>query len=303
MQAEQTGQAAAAGSIALVGFGEAARAFSAGWDRQAAPAISAYDIQTEDPDSAEAMRDAMRAHAVTAATSPGEALRDARLVFSLVTADQAVAAATQSASHLEPDTLWLDCNSCAPHTKQAAAAIIEAAGAHYIDVAVMAPVHPRRHQTPLLIAGAEADRALERLQTLDMKATIAGAEIGRASTIKLMRSIMIKGLEALTAECLLAARRAGVDDDVLASLQASDPNWDWTARSHYNLERMVSHGKRRSAEMAEAAAMLRELGCADRLAMATTDWQADLGRLDIGEQTAALETLDARSDLILSRLD
>jgi 3-hydroxyisobutyrate dehydrogenase-like beta-hydroxyacid dehydrogenase len=132
-----------------------------------------------------------------------------------------------------------------------------------------------------------------------MEPAVAGRRVGEASAIKMLRSVMVKGLEALTAECLLAARRAGVDATVLASLRASDPGFDWAARSAYNLERMTTHGLRRAAEMREAAATLRELGLPDRMALATAEWQAELGGLGLppGEAEAG-----ARADRILARL-
>ena len=114
-----------------------------------------------------------------------------------------------------------------------------------------------------------------------MTPAVAGPAVGEASTIKMLRSVMMKGLEALTAECLLAARRAGVEGAVIASLQASDPGFDWQRRSAYNLERMMAHGLRRAAEMREVAATLRELGLPDRLAVATADWQQQVGALGL----------------------
>ncbi len=123
--------------------------------------------------------------------------------------------------------------------------------------------------------------------------------IGEASSIKMLRSVMIKGLEALTAECMLAARRAGVEQQVLASLQASDPGIDWTARSAYNLERMLVHGKRRAAEMREVAMTLSELNLPNRMALATVDWQSQLGELDVDITDASLT---GRADAILESL-
>jgi hypothetical protein len=115
----------------------------------------------------------------------------------------------------------------------------------------------------------------------------------------MLRSVMVKGLEALTAECLLAARKARVEDAVLASLQASDPGFDWRQRSAYNLERMMAHGERRAAEMREVAATLRGLGLPDRMAAATAEWQAAIGALGLGD---ADEDVGARADRILARL-
>ena len=158
---------------------------------------------------------------------------------------------------------------------------------------------PARHRTPLLLAGRQAAPVQALLTSAGMVATVVGEEVGQASSIKMLRSVVIKGMEALMAECVLAARRAGVEDAVLASLQISDPGIDWTARAAYNLERMGAHGKRRAAEMQEVAATLRDLGLPDRMASAAVDWQREIGELKLGLLNG---TLEARADMILERL-
>jgi 3-hydroxyisobutyrate dehydrogenase-like beta-hydroxyacid dehydrogenase len=77
--------------------------------------------------------------------SPAQALADANLVLCTVTADQAVTAVRQAAIHLERGAFWCDLNSCAPSSKRESAKIVDAAGGRYVDVAVMAPVHPKRN--------------------------------------------------------------------------------------------------------------------------------------------------------------
>ena len=285
--------------IALIGFGEAAEAFLGGWGIGGSGRVRAFDVKSLDPAQAGAMAARCRDAGALGCASPAEALAGAGLAFCLVTADQALAAAEAAAPHLHPGTLWLDGNSCAPGTKRAADAVIAAAGGRYVDMAIMAPVHPRRHATPVLLAGPAAEAAAARIAALGMRPSLAGARVGDASTIKMLRSVMVKGIEALTAECLLAARRAGVEGAVLASLQASDPGFDWTARSAYNLERMMVHGLRRAAEMREVAATLRELGLPDRLAAATADWQAELGGLGLA---GGPDELADRADRILARI-
>jgi 3-hydroxyisobutyrate dehydrogenase-like beta-hydroxyacid dehydrogenase len=152
-------------------------------------------------------------------------------------------------------------NSVAPDTKRAAAAFIEAAGGRYVDVAVLAPVNPARMKVPLLLAGKAADDAAQALAQAGFAAIrVVGEDIGRASAIKMIRSVMVKGVEALTAEMMLAANRAGVAEDVLASLDASERQDSWFVRAAYNVERMTTHGLRRAAEMEESAKTLAALG-------------------------------------------
>lgn len=270
--------------LAMVGLGEAGSAFAAGFRTLA---VAAHDLRPM-PDAA-----------VICHPEPGPALSGAGAVFCLVTADQALAAATACAPHLKAGALWLDGNSCAPGTKRQAARVIGAAGGRYVDLAIMAPVQPRGHRTPCLVAGPDADAALALAARLGMDWQAAGAEIGAASAIKMLRSVMVKGFEALTAECVLAARRAGVADAVLASLQASDPGFDWRKRSSYNLERMMAHGARRAAEMREVAQTLRDLGLPDRMARATADWQDAIAALAL---PGGADNLDGRADRILGGL-
>lgn len=277
-------------TVALIGFGEAAGAFVAGWNGGAPARFRAYDIKTDGDGAVREGKLADYAAAgVEGCATPAEAVARADAVFSLVTADQSVAAARSVAGVLDGPALYFDCNSCAPGTKREAAEIVEGGGGRYVDVAVMAPVGPKLHRTPLLVSGPHAAEALKVMEMLEMAAVEAPGAVGTASAIKLCRSIMVKGLEALSAELLLAAHTLGVAEPVLASLEASDPNFGWTKRTAYSLERMMVHGERRAAEMAEAAAMVEALGLPGDMARATVDWQRRIGELRLPGDREAVE--------------
>lgn len=286
-------------AIAFTGFGEVATSFLTGWADRRPQAVSAFDIATDDPARRDGMLARYRQFGVRGCGSPEEALAGAALVFSVVTADQALEAARRAAPFLARDTLWLDCNSCAPRTKRLAAALIEGAGGRYVDVAIMAPVRPQRHRVPLLLAGPHAQEAAARLRALDMCPEVVGPEVGQAAAVKMLRSVVIKGLEALTAECLLAARRAGVEEAVLASLERSDPDIAWRRRAVYNLERMIVHGRRRGAEMREVAETVEALGLPAAMSSACAAWQERIGALGLDPGP---DGLAARLDRVLEAL-
>lgn len=251
--------------IGLIGFGEAGYTFAqgSGWRERAC----AFDI---DP----ARRTQMAEAGVNTAAQVDEALDGASIVLSLVTADSALAAAEACAPLLSPDTLFCDCNSVAPDTKRTAA---QAIGDRYVDVAVLAPVNPARMAVPLLVSGpkaAEAASALDEAGFTNVR--VVGAEVGRASAIKMIRSVMVKGIEALTAEMMLAAEAAGVTDEVLASLDASEKRDGWQTRAAYNIERMTTHGIRRAAEMEESAKTLASLGVEPLMTRGTVQRQREM---------------------------
>ncbi|MEJ6009860.1 NAD(P)-dependent oxidoreductase [Novosphingobium aquae] len=238
--------------LALVGFGEAGSTFATAgqWGEGA----RGFDLLAE-------RRAAMAGAGITACADARAALEQAELVLCLVTADQALAAANDFAPMLKPGAIWCDMNSVAPDTKRAAAKLVEAAGGRYVDVAVLAPVEPARLAVPLLLAGKAAPEAEVALRAAGFtNVRVVGDAVGRASAIKMIRSVMVKGIEALTAEMMLAAEQAGVADEVLASLDASEKPRPWRERAEYNIERMVTHGLRRAAEMEESAKTLQGLG-------------------------------------------
>ena len=266
--------------VGLIGFGEAGSTFAiaGGWGERA----HVFDRKTGNGPDRGAMLDAYSAAHVLGARFLDEALSGVDLVVSLVTADQAPAAAEAAAQCLAAGAIYCDMNSVAPQTKQAAAQRIEAAGGHYVDVAVMAPVDPARLSVPLLLSGARAEEAQGRLAALGFaKSRVVGDAVGRASSIKMIRSVMVKGIEALTAECVLAAQAADVLDEVLGSLDASEKARPWDARADYNLDRMLVHGLRRAAEMEEVVKTLEGLGTGAAMTCGTVERQRAIGTLGV----------------------
>lgn len=268
--------------MAVIGFGEAGMALTPAGSR-------GFDVRQDD-----AKRDDFARCGVEVCNSAADAVTNADVIFSLVTADQALAAAAAAAPHLAPGSLWFDFNSVSPDTKRAAAAAIDAAGGRYVDVAVMAPVHPAARAVLLLIAGPHVDAAIAVLgETGFTNIRAVGGPIGSAAAIKMIRSVMIKGIEALTAECAMAGDAAGVLPEVLASLGP-----EWAGKFDYNLDRMMVHGMRRAAEMGEVVATLEVLGTGSAMARATREWQGEIGALGLAPPPG----LAAKLDLLQGRM-
>ena len=288
--------------ISFIGFGEAAQAFATGLLGENAQAqMRAFDIKTSGPEAA-AKRDDYRRHAVTGTSTCAEACEDRDVIFSLVTAEQAEHAAIAASDADLDGALFLDCNSCAPNTKRRAARIVEDADGRYVDVAIMTPVHPRLHKSPCLLAGPHASAAGDICKMLGMKVEAAGQTVGAASTRKMIRSTMIKGLEALTLECFLAARKAGIEDDILASLETSFPGFGWESRAPYMMERVATHGIRRAAEMEEVAKTLIDLGIEPHVTRGTIARQREVGALGLDLNQTDGQDIATRADALLEGL-
>ena len=267
-------------SIAFIGLGEAASTIISGWGNNRANQIQAFDIKLQSDHTKEEIIARASKLNIQIKFSLKELIRDADLIFSTVTADQALAVAKKVSTHLKKGAFFFDLNSCAPSSKQEACENIQIFDGRYVDVAVMAPVSAKKHLVPLMISGDKAFQACTILEKLPMDVKIIEGPVGRASSIKMVRSIMVKGLEALTAECALAAVEADVLDEVFNSLSAEHPHFYIIKHSIYNFERSLSHGKRRSEELLEVSKMLEDLRLANHMSKATAIWQNNIGSLE-----------------------
>ncbi len=264
--------------IALIGFGEVGGIF--GRDFSAAGLfVSVYDILLASESSRAAMLAKAAGAGVHSHNTLEEVILDADLVISCVTAASAVDAAESAAPFLRAGQIYMDINSVSPETKQKIAARLAATPASFIEAAVMGPVHPQRLRVPMLIGGAEVETVAPKLQAIGMNGTPVSERIGVASAIKMCRSIIIKGLEAITVESMFTARRYGAETHVLKSLAATFPGMGWDAAlPDYLISRVAEHGKRRAAEMREAAEAIAYVGIEPMTALATASRQEWLAR-------------------------
>jgi 3-hydroxyisobutyrate dehydrogenase-like beta-hydroxyacid dehydrogenase len=269
-------------TIGLVGYGEVGKIFSEGLHgKPGVRTVSSWDLKFADAGS----RAAELAHAaragVTASPSMQALCQASSLVISAVTASNTLAVAQEAAGHLLPGALFLDLNSASPGTKQQCAKLIEAAGGHYVEAGVMTSVPPYGIRVPMLLGGSRAVDLAGVLSAWGMNAKAVSETIGVASATKMCRSVMIKGLEALVIESFTTARRHGVEDAMLATLQETFPGIDWPRQGAYFFSRVALHGQRRAEEMQEAANTVSEAGFEPFMAQGITGkhaWMAEQAR-------------------------
>lgn len=274
--------------VAFIGFGEAGQAIAAGLRGEGVERVAAWDILFPQADGA-GLKAAAGKIGARIAGSAADAVGEADIVIAAVTAASSVDAARSVAPHVAGHPYYLDINSVSPGRKQETAALL-GANARYVDVAIIAPIHPRLHKTAMLLAGPHAQSVAPLLTELGMDVTIAGDKTGTAAAIKMIRSVMIKGIEALTLETFVAATRAGLVEEVTASMKNNYPGLDWKKIAEYNVERMASHGERRAAEMEESARTLRELGIEPRMVDAMVVDHREMGAIGKNEDVRAAKT-------------
>jgi 3-hydroxyisobutyrate dehydrogenase-like beta-hydroxyacid dehydrogenase len=265
-------------TIGLVGYGEVGRILAEDLRKQDVR-VMACDIKLRSDQAGRPLREHASSHGVALTASHAELARQSDLIVSAVTASQAVPVAEACAGGLKKGGWFLDFNSASPGAKQRAASLIDGGGGHYVEAAVMTSVPPYRLKVPLLLGGGGASELAPRLVQLGFAARVASERIGVASAVKMCRSVMVKGLEAMVIESFTTARAYGVEDAVLASLRETFPGIDWEKQGAYFFQRVIEHGRRRSEEVREVAETVREIGLEPWSAQGTAErqaWIADL---------------------------
>ena len=268
---------------AFIGFGEVATAFSAALVARGVH-VAAYDVLVEQPDGCARLR--ARAGGTQIEFTPlREALEDAPYVFSTVTTTAAREAARACVPYLRPGQTYVDLNATAPAVKREIDADLGPSGAWFVEGAVLGAVGVTGARTEILLGGphgGQAERVLAGEFGLNVR--FYSAEIGRASTFKLLRSVFSKGLEALLLEFLVAGERAGIRTDLWREVtELFDNNRFEKVASNWVCTHALAH-ERRHHEMVDVANVLRALGV-DPVMTAATE--------AVFERSSALHVKDA----------
>ena len=267
-------------TVGFIGFGEAGSTIAAGLRSAGLDRLFAYDIKTHDAAFGPRIAERAAAAQTTLVESPEALAAACDIILSTVTSSSSLDAAKQTVAFLTPRHTYADLNSVSPALKQEIDRVISATGASFVEVAVMAPVQPYGHTVPMLLGGAGAAAFAQTMTPFGMRMDVLeGAKVGSAAAVKMCRSIVVKGIEALLFECVMAATKFDADGLVFASLTETWPGIDWKKLADYTSGRVVVHGERRAREMEEVAETLRAIGIDPIMAEATArrqDWSAQM---------------------------
>lgn len=285
-------------TVGFLGFGEAGSAIATGLRNGGITDIIAYDIATAERPL---IGERAAAAGVTLVDSPAALAAGADVVFSAVVCAEAENAARSIAEYLTDRHWYLDINSVAPGVKASVAG--DLAAVNFVDVAVMSNVSSNLAKLPLLLAGERAAEMPELLAPVQLNTEVVSPTVGDAARIKMFRSLIVKGLEALALEAMMACYSTGVHDQVLATLEGTFGKYTFPELIHHLIERHAVHGRRRAAELEEVAVSLREAGVEPYMAEAghqRMTWDVERGlqeRFQGGEDPHWLDVLASLEEL------
>ncbi|WP_105030251.1 DUF1932 domain-containing protein [Arthrobacter ruber] len=237
--------------LAIIGCGEVGRLY-------AAAAAPHFELVLCDAYPSAPAKELAERLGVELKSSMGPWLADMDRVWACVTGDVAVSVAEQAAGHLREGALYADLSTANSADKRTAAGLLEAQSAGYVDIAIMGAVGLTGVRTNLLAAGRDAASAVTDFSQLGAPIrALEDAAAGDAIALKLLRTVLTKGLEALGVEALVAAESQGVRQELYRVLEDIDTE-GFTNFLNAVVRTHVLHAERRFHEVDRAIAQLDE---------------------------------------------
>ena len=267
-------------SVGFIGYGEAAYHMTKGLYRAGLVDLCAYDLLVGSSDADESMRSRAEEVGVALLDSMAAVIDRSDVVISAVTPGASVEVAHEAASLLSARHFFVDINSVSPTIMKRVAEEALASGAGFVEAAVMGAVPIYKHRVPMLLAGERAEEFARLMSPWGLQMEVVGTQVGQACVVKMFRSVLIKGVEALILECLLGASKYGVEERVLHSASESMAGFNWSEWSDYLTRRTAMHAERRGNEMDEVAQTLTAIGVdpiMSRAAAQRFHWASDVG--------------------------
>ncbi len=284
-------------SVGIVGLGEIGTTFARGLRAAGVSGVVAYDAYASNGDFSELIRRRADEIGIRLADSPADLAATTRLILDVTPGTVCEASAGAFKDVLQPEHSYVALASTGPDTKTSIYEALQGTGANVCDGAILGSPKDG-HAMPIIISGPGANLVKDALSPLGMKIEVVSATVGAATAIKIIRSVITKGVEALLTEGLLAARRHSIDEYVVTSLSRI---WSKPFEQTVNnmLTTSVIHAERRAEEATMSADTLKSLGLDSMMSEATSQRLARTAQLGLKSQLGGEAPSDWREALRL----
>jgi 3-hydroxyisobutyrate dehydrogenase-like beta-hydroxyacid dehydrogenase len=289
--------------LGLIGYGEVGSTLGQGLRAEGLREIVSYDKYAFDGPFRHLIQSRAAEAGVPLVRSPAELAARGDVILGVTPGSASIESAEAFAPHINKQHIFIDLASATPKVKQAVGRTLGGTGTNIADASIMGTPHADGHRLPILASGPAAQCFHELMSPWGLKIERVDGDLGAASGIKIMRSVIAKGLEALLVECMLGASRYGIDDVVLRSFGKFMNSRSFEEMANFLLVTDVIHAERRAHEARMSADALEEIGVDPVMTRATAErlqWVCELGAKEhfggvvpkhYSEAIAALETL------------
>jgi len=270
--------------LGFVGFGEAAFEMASGLNREGIDRFYAYDALLDNPNFSDRIRERASKANVLLLESADEVLKVCSIVIAAVPADKTLEVAQSLAASYKKDLVYVDVSASTPEIKKQVASVVEGRGALFVDAAMLGPLPVYQHRVPISASGSGAGSFIKTMTGYGMQITKISDHPGDASALKLIRSIYMKGIAGLMVEFLEAAKKYGVEEAAISSIDETMNAKTFVETMNRLVTGSALHAKRRAVELGGSIEMLQESDIDASISIAAQKKLERLAQLDIPEK-------------------
>ena len=246
-------------SIGFIGYGEASYNISKGLHETSKPLIYAFDIMWPKQDTNNIIGNRAKECNVSLVPTMGELIEKADIILCATSAKSALSIAKLASEYLKPGKIYADINSASPMVKKQIDTVVSGTGADFVDCGVMDIIPPHRQKVPIAVSGSGARKFADFANSIGMNVTFINETAGSASTLKMLRSVFMKGLTSLLLEMLVPASKIGVEDKIMEYISKTFSGSTLEQLANLLINRTAVGASRRISEMKDVAATLKSL--------------------------------------------
>ncbi len=257
--------------IGIVGYGEAGQAIAQGLCSSRGSSISVFDIKFNEEELRESLRLRAQEHGVIVEDDMGSLIANNDMILSLVTGEVATQVVRDSLPFINEGKVYVDMSTVSPRKKILMGELIEQKGGSFIEVAILGAIASYGFKSPMLVCGKRADHFVNVFAKMGFNVKFVSTEIGKASSLKMLRSVFAKGVEALLLEMLVGAKRCDLVQPLMDAIVEHMDGSSFQEIANTWITTNVVHAERRTAEMEHVIETLNELNVKPIMAKAVRD--------------------------------
>ncbi len=269
--------------IGIIGYGEVGSAFAKPLSARDSVSLSVFDIRCNDRASSQFLSNLEREPTIHLSADIKSLVTENDLILSVVTADAAMSVVQGVLPYINEKKIYVDMNSVSAKTKIRMAGLIEETGGVFIEAAILGAIAAYGFRAPVLVCGNSAREFADFFNSLGFDIKYLSRDIGKASNMKMLRSVFAKGVESLLIEMMIAAKRGDLLDAVMAEIIEFMDKRSFQDIANAWITTTVMHAKRRADEMEHVIETLNELKVRPIMTMATRDRLKSVSELGLSD--------------------
>ena len=286
--------------LGFIGFGEAASRFSKDLAHAGLESIVAYSPSAAKAGDDDPIRAKAAESGVELVASIRDVCRRSNVVVCLTPGKLALTIARRARRWLTAEHIYVDATTASVRDMEKAAHLLEGSAA-FVDAAVMDPVPMNGIKVLTVASGSHAAEFRALLEPYGMNIEVVGDKPGAASSMKLLRSVCMKGLAALLLESLEAAQRYGITRALVADMARFIDGRPFEDVIKRFVCGTAIHAGRRVHEVSEAMALLKSVDAPTRMTKSTRKTLESIAEMGLRERFDAREpaTIEPVLDAII----